>query len=130
MSSFGQRLQKSRKKAKLTQEQVANKLGLDYSTISKYENDHSQPDNDTLITLADLYFVTVDYLLGRSGEQSEHDLSLVDAYLPKEQLEKLTPKQMQKINDFLSLPEDIQMNIGTMIEAAVEIVKNKNRPNQ
>ncbi|OAJ73962.1 XRE family transcriptional regulator [Brevibacillus sp. SKDU10] len=128
MSTFGQRLQKSRKKAKLTQEQVANKLGLDYSTISKYENDHSQPDNDTLITLADLYLVTVDYLLGRTVEQSDHDLSLVDAYLPKEKLEKLTPKQMEKINDFLSLPEDIQMNIGTMIEAAVEIVKNKNRP--
>ncbi|AKF94671.1 helix-turn-helix domain-containing protein [Brevibacillus laterosporus] len=128
MSTFGQRLQKSRKKAKLTQEQVANKLGLDYSTISKYENDHSQPDNDTLIVLADLYLVTVDYLLGRSVEQSDHDLSLVDAYLPKEKLEKLTPKQMEKINDFLSLPEDIQMNIGTMIEAAVEIVKNKNRP--
>lgn len=128
MSTFGQRLQKSRKKAKLTQEQVANKLGLDYSTISKYENDHSQPDNDTLIVLADLYLVTVDYLLGRSVEQSDHDLSLVDAYLPNEKLEKLTPKQMEKINDFLSLPEDIQMNIGTMIEAAVEIVKNKNRP--
>lgn len=64
--SFGQRLKQARKEAKKTQDQVAKILGLDYSTISKYENNHSQPDNETLTKLADYFGVSVDYLLGRT----------------------------------------------------------------
>lgn len=67
--SFGQRLKEARKKAKKTQDQVAKFLGLDYSTISKYENNHSQPDNETLARLAEIYDVKVDYLItGRTEE--------------------------------------------------------------
>ncbi|ASJ54447.1 transcriptional regulator [Brevibacillus formosus] len=66
--SFGQRLKQARKEAKKTQDQVAKILGLDYSTISKYENNHSQPDNETLTKLADYFGVSVDYLLGRTTD--------------------------------------------------------------
>ncbi|WP_429844545.1 helix-turn-helix domain-containing protein [Brevibacillus sp. FIR094] len=66
--SFGQRLKQARKEAKKTQDQVAKILGLDYSTISKYENNHSQPDNETLTKLADYFGVSVDYLLGRTAD--------------------------------------------------------------
>lgn len=69
--SFGQRLKQARKKARLTQEQVAKMLGLDYSTISKYENNHSEPDNETLAKMAEMYNVNVDYLItGRTDDPS------------------------------------------------------------
>jgi transcriptional regulator with XRE-family HTH domain len=72
--SFGQRLRQARKKAKLTQEQVAKRLGLDYSTISKYENNHSEPDNETLAKMAEMYNVNVDYLItGRTNDPSPSD---------------------------------------------------------
>jgi transcriptional regulator with XRE-family HTH domain len=63
--SFGKRLKEARTAKKLTQVEVADKLGIDDTTISKYENDKSEPDNETLTKLLDLYEVNFDYIHGR-----------------------------------------------------------------
>jgi len=72
MTTFGTRLKQARAKKHLTQNEVAGKLGIDYTTISKYENNKSQPDNEILRELADMYEVTLDWLisgqLGGSGK--------------------------------------------------------------
>lgn len=61
--TFGGRLKQARARKQLTQSRVAELLGIDFTTISKYENDRSQPDYDTLLRLAGLYEVSVDWLL-------------------------------------------------------------------
>lgn len=63
MTTFGVRLKQARKNKRLTQNEVADQLGIDFTTVSKYENDKSQPDNDTLRELAGLYEVSLDWLL-------------------------------------------------------------------
>lgn len=63
MLSFGSRLKEARKARKLTQAEVANIIGIDFTTISKYENDRSEPDNDTLQKLSSLYSVSTDWLI-------------------------------------------------------------------
>lgn len=60
---LGSRLKKARKKLRLTQKQVADKIGIDDTTISKYENDKSEPDIETLKKLANLYEVSPQWLL-------------------------------------------------------------------
>jgi transcriptional regulator with XRE-family HTH domain len=65
--TFGGRLKQARTGKRLTQSQVADMLGIDFTTVSKYENDRSQPDYDTLLRLAGLYGVSVDWLL--TGQQ-------------------------------------------------------------
>ena len=42
--SFGQRFQRLRKNAGLTQEEVATKLNITPQAVSKWENDASAPD--------------------------------------------------------------------------------------
>lgn len=69
MRKLADNLKISRHKAGLTQEQVANKLGLSIGTISGYERGYRKPDPDTLNNLADLYNVTTDFLLGRPEKQ-------------------------------------------------------------
>ena len=54
-----------RKNMKLTQEQVANDLGIPKSTFSGYETNYVRPNIDFLIELADYYNVSLDYLCGR-----------------------------------------------------------------
>jgi len=61
--SFGTRLKQARNGKRMTQNQVAAKLGIDFTTISKYENDKSQPDNEILRELAGMYEVSLDWLL-------------------------------------------------------------------
>lgn len=63
MTTFGSRLKQARKSKRLTQNDVADQLGIDFTTVSKYENDKSQPGNETLSELAGLYEVSIDWLL-------------------------------------------------------------------
>jgi transcriptional regulator with XRE-family HTH domain len=69
VSTFGTRLKKARNNKRLTQNEVADQLGIDFTTVSKYENNKSQPDNDTLRELAAMYEVSLDWLL--TGQLNE-----------------------------------------------------------
>ena len=61
--SVHQNLKRRRKEHRLTQEEVASKLGISRQSISKWENGNSYPDIDNLILLSELYGVSVDNLL-------------------------------------------------------------------
>lgn len=60
---LGNKLQRARAKANLTQEQVAEALGVSRQTISNWENEKTYPDIRSVVTLSDLYNVSLDYLL-------------------------------------------------------------------
>lgn len=57
------RLVELRKKNGLSQEQLADKLGLSRQAVSKWERAEASPDTDNLICLAKLYGVSLDELL-------------------------------------------------------------------
>lgn len=65
---FPERIKQLRRQKGLTQKRVADSLGIGQTTIANYENGTRFPDLDKLSEIADLYEVTVDYLLGRSEE--------------------------------------------------------------
>ena len=50
--------------AKMTQQAVADHLGIDRSSYARYETGTREPDMDTLHRLANLFSVSSDYLLG------------------------------------------------------------------
>lgn len=67
--SIGEKLKALRKTHGLTQEYVANEMRTTKSLISMYESDKRTPGRDMLCRLADLYGVTVDYLVGRPTDE-------------------------------------------------------------
>ena len=50
----GERLAKYRKKANMSQEELADKLNVSRQAVSKWERGESSPDTDNLIALASL----------------------------------------------------------------------------
>lgn len=60
--SIGQRISELRKNSSLSQEYVAEKLGVSRQAVSKWETDASAPDTYNLIALAELFGVSVEYL--------------------------------------------------------------------
>ena len=63
---FPKRMKELRKKFGLTQKAAATVLGIGQTTIANYENGTRVPDLSKISDIADLYEVSVDYLLGRS----------------------------------------------------------------
>ena len=61
----GKRLTEIRKKHKYTQQYVADSIKISRSAYSQYEIGAREPKTETLIQIADLYHVAVDYLIGR-----------------------------------------------------------------
>ena len=59
---IGRNLASLRKKKKLTQIELAEKMGYSDKAISKWEQGATMPDIDTLKQLCDFYGVTLDYL--------------------------------------------------------------------
>ena len=76
-------LKEIRSKRNLTQQQVADHIGCSAVVYSRYENGIRQPSIETLLRIADLFGVTVDYLLGRQNVEdstlSKYEIELVTA---------------------------------------------------
>ena len=78
MVEFSQRLRQLRTNKHLTQAQVAKRVGVTSSMVSSYETDIRLPSYDVMIRLADLFGVTVDYLLCRQNNRFIDISSLTD----------------------------------------------------
>jgi transcriptional regulator with XRE-family HTH domain len=63
---LGQRLYDLRREKGLSQEQLAQVIGVSRQTVSKWETDQSTPDLERLMALADCYGLTLDALVGKS----------------------------------------------------------------
>ncbi|MNZ99157.1 HTH-type transcriptional regulator ImmR [compost metagenome] len=93
MSDLGSKLKKARENKRLTQQEVAIKLGVTNGTISGYERNYRDPDTDILNRMADLYEVSLDWLNGRD----------------------------KKENDSYSLPEEVILNVIKEAEAEYKV---------
>lgn len=76
MEMIKDRLVFLRKKARLTQEELAEKLNISSKVISKWENGDSEPSVADLRNISDLYGVSFDYLI--SGKASDEDLRIIN----------------------------------------------------
>lgn len=85
--SLGTSLAQARRKAGLTQEAVAEKLGVSRQTISKWELDETLPDIRQSKRLAMLYRVTLDVLIDFDIEAQE--LAEMTLAVPDEVAEKV-----------------------------------------
>ncbi len=72
--TLGQKLFDMRKKSGLSQEQVAEKLGVTRQTVSKWETDQTTPDFDKIVPISKLYNVSVNELFGEEGQETKADI--------------------------------------------------------
>lgn len=68
---FAQRLKTLRKERGITQQQLADGVGISKGGLSYYENAGRTPDISILERFADYFGVTTDYLLGRTNAQTQ-----------------------------------------------------------
>ncbi len=68
---IGNKLYELRKKAGLSQEELAEKLDVSRQAVSKWECGESLPDTDNLITISKLYGVSLDELVGNEPMQED-----------------------------------------------------------
>ncbi len=76
--TLGKRIMENRKRLGLTQDALAEKLGITAQAISKWENDLSCPDIGMLPRLAAIFGISTDQLLGMEAKEKVHEAEVID----------------------------------------------------
>lgn len=63
---MNEKLRRLRENMGLQQKEVADRLGVNPSAVTRWESGEKRPDLVNLVKLADLYNVSLDYLMGRT----------------------------------------------------------------
>ncbi|WP_342441789.1 helix-turn-helix transcriptional regulator [Lysinibacillus sp. FSL K6-0075] len=94
---LARRLRSLREERGYLQKFVADKLGIKSNTLSGYENGTRSPDPSMLSNLADLYNVSIDYLLGRTNIRNQGELA---AHRSDDFLEDLPEEAVKELETF------------------------------
>lgn len=79
--SIGLKIKELRTREGITQDSLANYLGVSYQAISKWENDVTLPDVKLLKPISNFFGVTIDYLLDNENMDEEMFLrQILDKY--------------------------------------------------
>lgn len=85
---FAERLKQLREENGYNQEYIADYLGVKQQTYSRYENNVSEPDLNTIRKLTTLFNISADYLLGLSKFRQGS-------------LDRLPEEIREEVNDFI-----------------------------
>lgn len=84
--TFGERLLEYRTHEGLSQEKLAEKVGVTRQTVSKWETNQSVPDFDKIIPLCEALGISTEELI--KGEKEEKNAELEEIKQEKERLKK------------------------------------------
>ena len=96
---IGERLSELRKRNNMTQKQLAEYLSVSLNSVSFYERNLSTPDDEMKVKIAQLFNVSLDYLMGTSDYETP-----LEKFSPKATLlycENLTPDAIQEMETFI-----------------------------
>lgn len=115
-SKFGDKLKELRKREKMTQSDLSNKLNINRVTITKYETGERTPTTDDIISLAKYFNVSTDYLLGiTDNATTDTDLQAVCNYtgLYEKTVEKIqflkSRGKISALNDIINTPDFLSL---------------------
>lgn len=99
-----------RKESGYSQKEMAKALNVSQQCYSDYENERTNPDMETLIAIADILHVSVDYLLGR--EDDFGNITVAG--------EELTESERTLLNGFRRLSPKMQEYMLANVEMLVK----------
>ena len=102
------RIKLLRQESGLSQRALANQLGISQQSINKYENHNIEPDIAMLRQIADVFRVSVDYLIERTDERLLPVLA--------EEPIQLDSKEFHIIRNYRQLSPDEQWSIELIIQ--------------
>ena len=101
MSGFSDMLIYLRKREGLSQQELADRLGVTRSRIGMYETAKREPDFESLEAIADFFNVNMDTLMGKpSTPESEQPIKNPDIRMIARAGEKMTAEQAENLRKY------------------------------
>lgn len=113
--NLGKNIAELRKRNHLTQEDLANMLGVSPQAVSKWENDAACPDISLLPKLAEIFGITIDELMNEQG--NIHSQKTVNTKMNSKRTIQITAISADGKSSKINVPfklVSVGMKIGTM----------------
>jgi len=112
--TIADRIQSLRKQKGMSQEELADRVGVSRQAVSKWESEQATPDIDKIVIMSDIFDVTTDYLLkGIEPVKSDDHKTMADVIDQKVLTEKNSRRVKTALKWFL---------IGFGILLAIDII--------
>lgn len=105
---IGKRLKQLRTENKISQQELANRLGTVISSISMYESNERTPSPEILIKITNIFNCSLDYLFEITNNKNEV-LKQPDDYfyvVQHAKEKKITAERLKKIIDYIDLIDE------------------------
>lgn len=116
MKDLGERIKSLREDFDMKQEDLADILNINRSSLANYESNRRTPSVEIIVQIANFFKVSTDYLLGRTKikEFSVSEFDLNNKYISINQLGCKTLKDAKEILDLIKLLNDnnIKFNVS------------------
>jgi transcriptional regulator with XRE-family HTH domain len=117
MGRFNEKLRALRKEHNMTQDELADKLGISRSAVGMYEQGRREPDFDKLKVLADYFSVSSDVLLeseeDRRARQEERLAAYAAAFQAAE--DKMREEEQAVIKAYRTASEDTKKAVRAVL---------------
>ena len=118
------RLYEYRKKMKLSQEELANKIGVSRQAVSKWERSEASPDTDNLIALSKVYGVSLDELImGKENKSEAHKKQEEAKEAPAEKIKEETETEA---NESIDIADEVINTTDEIIDESLNAIKSDN----
>ena len=136
LRTLGQRIEYHRLRIGLNQKELADKLHIAPSTMSKYESDNRTPSDEIKLILCDLFHITMDELMGRQMKPESKNgvavpiLGRVAAGIPIDAIQEVEgweelPKAMAGKGEYFALKVKGDSMSPTIINGSTVIVRKQ-----
>lgn len=108
------RLKQLRQEHGLSQRALADQLGISQQSINKYENHNIEPDIEMLCQIADVFDVSIDYLVERTNQPQT--VSVPPEMVKAGALQQLSVSECCLVNDYRRLSEKERESIELIMQ--------------
>ncbi len=117
-----------------SQQKIADLLNVSRSTVAMWETNKSEPDNETLLKLAEIFNVSLDYLMGRTDETYDILYKLAEETVLNKEFNDLSINQKKQflfdVARSVKIPVLGSIPAGIPMEAIEDIIGEEEIPSE
>ncbi len=117
----GSKIKELRKNSRMTQSELAGKLGISASAVGMYEQGRRQPDSAMILKICSVFGVSADYLLGKNKSVQKHGVCELSEVF--DEFTQVLSSQQGLMFDGVPLNEEDKKKIVDAIRAVAALAK-------
>ena len=118
--ALGERIKKCRQNAGVSQEKVAELVGVSRQAVTKWETNQSAPNTENLFKLAEIFGTTVDMLLDSNDSNKQSSAEQI-YYLYKMEEEKNLANKRRKLKKYIGIALVVTLVLGVALGSIIYI---------